>query len=80
MDWGLALAGLGIGIVVGLTGMGGGALMTPVLVLFFGVSPLTAVSGDLITSAFMKPVGSSMVSALKRFGPTRPLPIAGSLP
>ena len=58
MDWGLALAGLGIGIVVGLTGMGGGALMTPVLVLFFGVSPLTAVSSDLITSAFMKPVGS----------------------
>ena len=58
MDWGLALAGLGIGIVVGLTGMGGGALMTPVLVLFFGISPLTAVSSDLITSAFMKPVGS----------------------
>jgi len=58
VDWGLALAGLGIGIVVGLTGMGGGALMTPVLVLFFGVSPLTAVSSDLITSAFMKPVGS----------------------
>ena len=58
MDWGLALAGLGIGVIVGLTGMGGGALMTPVLVLFFGISPLTAVSSDLITSAFMKPVGS----------------------
>ena len=42
MDWGLALAGLGIGVIVGLTGMGGGALMTPVLVLFFGISPLTA--------------------------------------
>ena len=56
MDWGLALAGLGIGVIVGLTGMGGGALMTPVLVLFFGISPLTAVSSDLITSAFMKPV------------------------
>ncbi len=54
----LALAALGIGIVVGLTGMGGGALMTPVLVLFFGVPPLTAVSSDLVASAVMKPVGS----------------------
>ncbi|WES66188.1 sulfite exporter TauE/SafE family protein [Microbacter sp. GSS18] len=58
MDWGLTIAALGIGVVVGLTGMGGGALMTPVLVLFFGIPPLTAVSSDLITSAAMKPVGS----------------------
>jgi uncharacterized protein len=54
----LALASFGIGIVVGLTGMGGGALMTPVLVLFFGIPPLTAVSSDLVASAIMKPVGS----------------------
>jgi uncharacterized membrane protein YfcA len=54
----LALASFGIGIVVGLTGMGGGALMTPVLVLFFGIPPLTAVSSDLVASALMKPVGS----------------------
>jgi uncharacterized membrane protein YfcA len=54
----LALAAFGIGIVVGLTGMGGGALMTPVLVLFFNVPPLTAVSSDLVASAVMKPVGS----------------------
>src|SRR5580765_8474181 len=47
-----------IGIVVGLTGMGGGALMTPVLVLFFNAPPLTAVSSDLVASAIMKPVGS----------------------
>ena len=60
MDWGLAVAALGIGIVVGLTGMGGGALMTPVLILFFGIPPLTAVSSDLITSAAMKPVGSAV--------------------
>ena len=40
----LAIASFGIGIVVGLTGMGGGALMTPVLVLFFNVAPLAAVS------------------------------------
>ncbi len=54
----LALASFGIGIVVGLTGMGGGALMTPALVLFFNVAPLTAVSSDLVASAVMKPVGS----------------------
>jgi len=54
----LAIASFGIGIVVGLTGMGGGALMTPVLVLFFNVPPLTAVSSDLVASAVMKPVGS----------------------
>jgi uncharacterized protein len=54
----LAFAAFGIGIVVGLTGMGGGALMTPVLVLFFNIPPLTAVSSDLVASAVMKPVGS----------------------
>ena len=58
MDWTLAAAAFGIGIVVGLTGMGGGALMTPVLVLFFGIPPLTAVSSDLVAAAVMKPVGS----------------------
>ncbi|MEO6886360.1 MAG: sulfite exporter TauE/SafE family protein [Jatrophihabitantaceae bacterium] len=58
MDWTLALGALVVGIVVGLTGMGGGALMTPMLVLFFGVSPLAAVSSDLAASAVMKPVGS----------------------
>jgi uncharacterized protein len=54
----LSFAAFGIGIVVGLTGMGGGALMTPVLVLFFQVPPLAAVSSDLVASAVMKPVGS----------------------
>ena len=58
MDWTLALGALVVGIVVGLTGMGGGALMTPMLVLFFGISPLAAVSSDLVASAVMKPVGS----------------------
>ncbi len=57
MDFGLALAGLFVGGIVGLTGMGGGALMTPMLVLFFGVPPLAAVSSDLVASAFMKPIG-----------------------
>jgi uncharacterized membrane protein YfcA len=58
LDWPLSAAAFGIGIVVGLTGMGGGALMTPVLVLFFDVLPLTAVSSDLVASAIMKPVAS----------------------
>lgn len=56
----LVVATFFIGIVVGLTGMGGGALMTPVLVLFFGIPPLTAVSSDLVASAVMKPVGSAV--------------------
>lgn len=58
IDWLLASACLIIGIIVGLTGMGGGALLTPVLVLVFGVPPLTAVSSDLVAAAVMKPVGS----------------------
>lgn len=58
MDVGLVVGAFAVGIVVGLTGMGGGALMTPMLVLFFGVSPLAAVSSDLVASAVMKPVGS----------------------
>ncbi len=58
IDWILVATTFGIGIVVGLTGMGGGALMTPALVIFFGVPPLTAVSSDLVASAVMKPVGS----------------------
>jgi uncharacterized membrane protein YfcA len=60
VDWTLAVAAAGIGVVVGLTGMGGGALMTPVLVLLFGVPPLTAVSSDLVAAAVMKPVGSAV--------------------
>ncbi|GIH99085.1 sulfite exporter TauE/SafE family protein [Planobispora takensis] len=46
-----------VAIIVGLTGMGGGALMTPMMMLFFNVPPLAAVSSDLVASAVMKPVG-----------------------
>lgn len=60
MDWWLAFAGLLIGVIVGMTGMGGGALMTPVLVLFFGIPPLSAVSNDLVVSAVTKPVGGAV--------------------
>lgn len=53
----LALGGLIVGTVVGMTGMGGGALMTPMLIIFFGVAPSTAISSDLLAAMFMKPVG-----------------------
>src|ERR1043165_2073049 len=58
MNWALTAASFGIGIVVGLTGMGGGALMTPVLVIFFHIQPLGAVSSELVARAVMKPVGA----------------------
>lgn len=54
----MAIGAFFVAIVVGMTGMGGGALMTPMLVTFFGVPPLTAVSSDLVAAAVMKPVGS----------------------
>ena len=54
------LSGAGVGFVVGLTGMGGGALMTPILVLLFGVEPLTAVSSDIVASMVMKPIGGAV--------------------
>lgn len=60
MDWALTVGGVIVGFIVGLTGMGGGALMTPMLVLFFGVSPLAAVSSDLVVSAVMKPFGGAV--------------------
>lgn len=60
IDWMMALGAFVVAIVVGLTGMGGGALMTPMLVLFFGVSPLAAVSSDLVAAAVMKPIGSAV--------------------
>jgi uncharacterized membrane protein YfcA len=60
IDLYVALAGLIVGFIVGLTGMGGGALMTPILVLVFNVQPLAAVSSDLVASMIMKPVGSAV--------------------
>jgi uncharacterized membrane protein YfcA len=60
LDLWKAVGGALVGFTVGLTGMGGGALMTPMLVLFFGVNPGTAVSSDLLTSLVMKPVGGGV--------------------
>lgn len=52
-----AVAGALVGVLVGLTGVGGGSLMTPLLVLMFGVSPTTAVGTDLLYAATTKTVG-----------------------
>ncbi|HVV52445.1 MAG TPA: sulfite exporter TauE/SafE family protein [Polyangia bacterium] len=53
-------SGLFVGFVVGLTGMGGGALMTPILVLLFHVEPLAAVSSDIVAAMVMKPIGGAV--------------------
>ncbi len=60
LDLPITLAGLFVGLTVGLTGMGGGALMTPLLVLVFGVQPLAAVSSDLVASVVIKPIGGGV--------------------
>ena len=55
-----AIAGLLVGTLVGLTGVGGGSLMTPLLVLFFGFSAKTAVGTDLLFAAITKIAGSAV--------------------
>jgi len=60
LDLSLSLAGALVGLLVGLTGMGGGALLTPLLVLVFHVPALAAISSDLVTSLLMKPVGAAV--------------------
>ncbi len=60
VDPSLVLAGALVGLMVGMTGMGGGALLTPILVLVFKVPPLAAVSSDLVTSLVMKPFGGAV--------------------
>ena len=55
-----ALAGLMVGVLVGLTGVGGGSLMTPVLILLFGVQPVAAVGTDLLFAAGTKLVGAAV--------------------
>jgi len=60
IDFSLTVAGALVGLLVGITGMGGGALLTPLLVLVFGVPPLAAISSDLVTSLVMKPIGGAV--------------------
>src|SRR3974390_693964 len=47
-----------VGFLVGLPGAGGGALMTPMLILLFNVKPTAAISSDLVAAVFMRPVGA----------------------
>src|SRR5436305_12996308 len=57
MDPFIILFGFGVGILVGTTGIGGGSLMTPILILIFGFKPVTAVGTDLAYGAVTKTVG-----------------------
>jgi uncharacterized protein len=58
VTWQLTLAGLLTGLLVGMTGMGGGSLMTPILVFIFGISPSTAIGTDIAHGAVFKTVGA----------------------
>ncbi len=58
MDWLYTISGFVVGFIVGVTGVGGGSLMTPLLVLAFGVAPVTAVGTDLMYASLTKMGGS----------------------
>ena len=58
MTWQLSLTGLLIGLLVGMTGMGGGALLTPLLIFFFGFKPTLAVGTDILHGAVFKSFGA----------------------
>jgi uncharacterized protein len=58
IDLAYSLCGFAVGLLVGMTGVGGGSLMTPLLILLFGVHPATAVGTDLLYAAATKSVGS----------------------
>jgi uncharacterized membrane protein YfcA len=49
-----------VGLLVGMTGAGGGALMTPMLILLFGITPSTAISSDLVAAVVMRPLGAAV--------------------
>ena len=81
MDFAFTIAGFFVGAIVGLTGVGGGSLMTPLLVLVFGIHPATAVGTDLLYAALTK-CGGTYVHSLKKTVDWRitGLLAAGSLP
>src|SRR5712672_3545697 len=58
-----AISGFGVGFLVGMTGVGGGSLMTPLLILLFGIHPATAVGTDLLYAAATK-TGGTLVHGL----------------
>ena len=57
-----SLSGLAVGMLVGFTGVGGGSLMTPLLVLLFGIHPATAVGTDLLYAGLTKICGTAVHS------------------
>ena len=59
VDWKLSIAGLFIGVLVGMTGMGGGSLMTPMLVFLFGFKPTVAIGTDILHGAIFKSFGAA---------------------
>ena len=67
-EFAFVFAGFGVGLIVGLTGVGGGSLMTPVLIFFFGVKPYMAVGTDLLFAAFTK-LGGTVSLARQRLVP-----------
>jgi len=60
VDLHIVLGGAVVGFLVGLTGAGGGALMTPMLILLFGIRPSTAISSDLVAAVFLRPMGAGV--------------------
>ena len=70
-----------VGLLVGMTGAGGGALMTPMLILLFGVTPSKAISSDLVAAVLMRPLGAGvhMRARTVNFGLVRWL-VVGSVP
>ena len=56
-------SGAGVGVLVGLTGVGGGSLMTPLLILLFGIHPASAVGTDLLYASATKMVGGGVHAA-----------------
>ncbi|MDP2264237.1 MAG: sulfite exporter TauE/SafE family protein [Hydrogenophaga sp.] len=69
-EYALILAGFAVGLIVGLTGVGGGSLMTPILIFFFGVKPYLAVGTDLLFAAVTK-MGGTVSLARQRLVPWR---------
>ncbi len=81
LDLAYVIAGFFVGTIVGLTGVGGGSLMTPLLIFFFGVKPYMAVGTDLLFAAFTK-LGGTVSFARQRIVPWRVVGLLslGSIP
>ena len=86
MNWQFTVTGLGLGLIVGLTGVGGGSLMTPILIILFGFKPSYAVGTDIFHGAVFKSFGALRHRRLRTvhghlafwlFAGSGPLAIAG---